>query len=166
MKNIAFTLFTILIIAGLAAGGYFALQALNDPAKYVSDDTETIGDMHTIVTDPETGTNTDTGTETSDTTTVDTTVVVETSTHAELLKNIETLIANKTILKNGSKGPSVGYIQEFLNLYFNKTLKVDNDFGPTVEANVKAFQKANGVTQTGQIGPLTLGQMVDWLKAN
>lgn len=170
MKSAGFTITTVLIIGLLGAGGYFAINGLSDPADYVSKESETVGDLHKIKTEPQTAVRNMASTTTPVVPTTSTSATVPasstTATQANLKTNIQMLATNKTTLKVGSKGPAVGYIQQFMNLYFKKTLKVDNDFGKTLEANVKAFQKATGVTQTGQIGPATLGKMIEWLEKN
>jgi murein L,D-transpeptidase YcbB/YkuD len=171
MKSVGFTITTILLIGLLGAGGYFAVKGLTDPADYLPKESETIGDLHKITTEPQTGTKetpiATVPTATASATTPNTSTTAPTvTTSTDLKTNIQTLITNKTTLKIGSKGPAVGYIQQFMNLYFKKALKVDNDYGKTLEANVKAFQKATGVTQTGQIGPATLAKMLEWLQKN
>lgn len=165
MKSFGFTLVTLFIIIILGGGGYLAVKGLKDPAKYLPKEKETVGDLHKIKSEPQTAVvepiviPTTTATTPKPTTTT-------TSTGGTLKENIQTLIDNKTVLKVGSKGPAVGYVQQFLNLYFKKSFKIDNDYGKTAETNVKLFQKAVGVTQTGQVGPATLGKMVDWLTKN
>ncbi len=172
MKSVGFTITTVLIIGLLGAGGYFAVKGLTDPADYLPKENETIGDLHKIKTEPQTGVKDNaiatvpTTTTSATTPNASTTSPATPTTSTDLKTNIQTLITNKTTLKVGSKGPAVGYIQQFMNAYFKKSLKVDNDYGKTLEANVKAFQKATGVTQTGQIGPATLGKMVSWLEKN
>ena len=158
MKSISFTMITLLVIGGLGAGGYFAVKSLKDPSSYIPTTTPRIGDLHRIETEPQS-------------TVVETTpapVVASTVDPLEndLKTNIQSLIDKKITLKVGSKGVNVGYIQQFMNAYFKKSLKMDNDFGKTLETNVKVFQKATGVSQTGQIGPTTLGKMVEWLNKN
>ncbi len=158
MKSISFTIISLLLVVALGAGGYFALKSLKDPVEYIPKDSVKIGDLHKLETDPQS-----TVVESPKSEPVVTTPEpVET----DLKANIQGLIDKKITLKAGVKGANVGYIQQFMNLYFKKSLKVDNDFGPTLEANVKAFQKATGVTQTGQIGPSTLAKMIDWLNKN
>ncbi len=158
MKSISFTIITLLVIGGLGAGGYFAVKSLKDPSSYIPVTTTRIGDLHRIETEPQSTV--------VEPTTPAPVVVVADPVENDLKTNIQGLIDKKITLKVGSKGPNVGYIQEFMNNYFKKKLKVDNDFGKTLEANIKAFQKATGVSQTGQIGPTTLGKMVDWLNKN
>ncbi len=163
MKSIAFTMVTCLGIAVLITAGYFAVEGLKDPSEYIPNHNQTIGDLRNVETDPETNT--------PPVPTVTTQAPVQTPVNTlavqnTLVDNLQKLIDAKTVLKIGSKGPSVGYIQEFMNKYFKKSLKVDNDFGKTLETNVKAFQKAVGLPQTGQVGTQGLTKMVEWLKKN
>jgi len=51
-----------------------------------------------------------------------------------------------------------------LNLYNHTSKKVDNDFGAAMKTDILNFQKAVGVTQTGQVGTLTYNKMIEWLK--
>ena len=62
-------------------------------------------------------------------------------------------------LRKGSKGEDVKSLQKKLNAAGSK-LDVDGDFGSKTEAAVKAYQKANGLTADGIVGPLT------WAKLN
>lgn len=166
MKSFSFTFITIIVIGALGFGGYFAVRSLTDPSSYVVDTGSRIGDLHKLETDPQSSiVEPDILTATS----VSTSSIVPEASEpqkVDLKTGLQGMIDKKVTLKVGSKGVNVGYVQEFMNRYFKKTLKVDNDFGKTLEANVKAFQKATGVTQTGQIGPATLGKMVDWLTKN
>jgi len=158
MKSASFTIITLLVIGGLGVGGYYAVHSLKDPASYIPATTPRIGDLHRLETEPQSTV--------IEPTTPAPVVITPDPIEGDLKTNIQSLIDKKITLKVGSKGPNVGYVQEFMNSYFKKNLKVDNDFGKTLEANVKAFQKATGVSQTGQIGPTTLGKMVDWLGKN
>lgn len=163
MKSIAFTSVTCLGIAALITGGYFAVQGLKDPSDYIPIHNQTVGDLRNVQTEPETNSpEVPSITEPS----AHNAQVVTKPVEISLATNLQKLIDSKTVLKIGSKGPSVGYVQEFMNKYFKKTLKVDNDFGKTLETNVKAFQKAVGLPQTGQVGTQGLTKMVDWLKKN
>lgn len=156
-----FTFITLCLVGLLGAGGYFAVRSLKEPASYIPTTTPRIGDLHRLETEPQT-----TVIVPEPAPVVPITTTTTSSASTDLKTNIQSLIDKKITLKLGSKGVNVGYIQQFMNSYFKKSLKVDNDFGKTLEANIKAFQKATGVTQTGQVGPTTLGKMVDWLNKN
>lgn len=58
-------------------------------------------------------------------------------------------------LKNGSRGDQVEELQALLNAKYGSTLEIDGIFGEKTEQAVKAFQKANGLTVDGVVGPKT-----------
>ncbi|MFB2938805.1 peptidoglycan-binding protein [Aerosakkonemataceae cyanobacterium BLCC-F154] len=60
----------------------------------------------------------------------------------------------RTIIRLGSKGSDVKYLQQLLNKK-GYSLKVDGDFGPRTEAAVKQFQKSRRLTVDGIVGPAT-----------
>lgn len=170
MKSIRFTLITVVSIVILLGIGYFAITGLTSPHEYLeknAQDKQTIGDLRKIESEPETESRVPSVLPDPITTTQTISEPEAPSQTADpkkaLAQNIQKLLDAKTVLKVGSKGPSVGYIQEFMNMYFNKNLKVDNDFGKTLETNVKSFQKAVGLPQTGQVGTQGLTKMVQWL---
>ena len=76
---------------------------------------------------------------------------------------LQKLITDNVLMKAGSRGTRVGTIQKFLNIYNGTDSVNDNDFGPTTENQVKAFQKAEGLTADGQTGPNTYKKMIEWL---
>jgi len=60
------------------------------------------------------------------------------------------------VLRRGLQGPSISQVQERLNeLGANPRLATDGIFGPLTEAAVVAFQRANGLTADGIVGPIT-----------
>jgi GH25 family lysozyme M1 (1,4-beta-N-acetylmuramidase) len=58
-------------------------------------------------------------------------------------------------LKVGDQGPAVGILQTQLNLAGFPVNAVDDIFGPSTLAAVKAFQAAKGLVADGVVGPLT-----------
>lgn len=60
----------------------------------------------------------------------------------------------KPTLKMGSKGPDVKDLQQTLNSK-GYSLTVDGDFGKLTHLAVKNFQRTNGLTDDGIVGPLT-----------
>jgi hypothetical protein len=83
--------------------------------------------------------------------------------NTELKKALQKLITDNVLMKRGSRGTRVGTVQEFLNLYNGTDSVVDNDFGPTTENQVRAFQRSEGLTADGQTGPNTYRKMIEWL---
>lgn len=64
-------------------------------------------------------------------------------------------MASEPFLKFGKKGVAVRRLQErLLRLGFDP-LGIDGDFGVNTENAVKAFQRAAGLVDDGQVGPLT-----------
>lgn len=171
MKSFAFTFSTIIIIGILGYGGYRALTSLTSPSLYVSKDTEKLGDLYPLSSHPEDGqgsvaTSVPTSPTVPDTQPVPTPTPASTPTSNNLETSLETMVDAKASFKKGAKGISIGYIQKFMNIYFKKNLKIDNDFGKTLEADVKKFQSQNKISQTGQVTQSTLQMMVMWLKNN
>lgn len=62
---------------------------------------------------------------------------------------------SKAVLKVGSKGESVKWLQYELNQW-KSSLKVDGTFGDATEKEVVKYQKAYGLTVDGQAGPKTI----------
>ena len=58
------------------------------------------------------------------------------------------------ILRKGARGESVELLQELLVIN-GYSVKIDGSFGLLTESAVKDFQKANGLTDDGVVGPLT-----------
>lgn len=168
MKQFGFTIATVVIIGLLGYGGYFALTSLKNPKTYIVTSTEKIGDLHKLAT------TTDSDSvrrvhEAGVATTSAVTSSVATSTPVadnSLQAQLQNLLDQKIILKKGSTGPAVGTIQTVMNAYFKKTLKIDNDFGKTLEADVKKFQTQNKITATGQVATKTIQTMIIWVQKN
>ena len=185
MKSFGFTLLVFIIIVGLCIGGYFAYKSMTSPSSYVPSRTEMVGDLHNVTSNPDTGTTNAAGANASSAstttstapaaTTAPTTAATSSSTstttttssnNASLSASLKTLIANKTTISIGAKGASVGYLEQFTNLYFKKSSSIDNDFGKTLQANIITFQKQNKLSATGTVGTSTLQMMVLWLQNN
>jgi len=185
MKSVGFTVVSLLIVACLIIAGYFALTGLKNPASYVTPSGPTVGDLQNITTDPDTNTTTTVAASIAASTATEATTITPpvttasasasstapstssgSSSSATLTANLKKLIANNTTLKAGSKGASVGYVEQFMNLYLKKSATIDNDFGKTLTANVITFQKQNKLPQTGMVGSETLQMMVQWMTNN
>jgi len=83
-----------------------------------------------------------------------------------LVNELQKLVDGNIYLKNKSQGPAVGSVQKFLNIYNNKSAKIDNDYGVTTSTAVKNFQKDQGLTVDGEVGPGTVKKMISWLKSH
>ena len=170
MRNIGFTIATSGLVIALAAGGYFALTSMTDPGHYAQGNEQSIGDLYAVQTTKDTPAPVFDEPETTaapvTTQTPADTKPAPVQTSNDLASRIQSLIDQKIVLKAGSKGANVGTIQEFMNKYLAKTLKIDNDFGKTLEANVKTFQAQNKISATGQVGPQTLAKMKAWLASH
>ncbi|MFB2838069.1 peptidoglycan-binding domain-containing protein [Floridanema evergladense] len=62
--------------------------------------------------------------------------------------------SNISILRRGSKGQTVKYLQELLKSA-GYSVAIDGIFGPATEAAVKKFQKDRGLVVDGIVGPKT-----------
>lgn len=63
------------------------------------------------------------------------------------------------ILQLGDRGQSVTELQKALAKALKITLVADGIFGPFTKASVERFQKANGITATGAVGPITAAKL-------
>ena len=89
----------------------------------------------------------------------------EISSEAQKIKtDLEDLLARKITLEPGDSGVSVLPVQKFLN-YYDKDLnmKEDQDFGPSTRASVEKFQKDQGISPDGGVGPQTISKMINFL---
>src|SRR2546423_10566764 len=57
----------------------------------------------------------------------------------------------KEVLKVGSKGPAIEYLQKTLG----GSIKIDGKFGPGTQKAVQAFQTSKGLKADGIVGPKT-----------
>ena len=94
----------------------------------------------------------------------ETSTSVATSEHQKLINELQKLVDDNVYMKQGSRGTRVGTVQTFLNIYFNTTKKVDNDYGASTKTDIIKFQKAEGLTADGEAGPTTFQKMIDWLR--
>ncbi len=70
----------------------------------------------------------------------------------------------ETVLAEGSSGQGVRDYQGLLNRVVTPKITVDGDFGPATAAAVRAFQKAKGFPQTGNINSETAGLLATYTK--
>ncbi len=81
-----------------------------------------------------------------------------------LINELQKLANAGTVLKLKTASPAVGSVQKFLNLYNKTSKRIDNDYGASTKTAVAAFQKAQGLTASGEAGKATFTKMVAWLK--
>ncbi len=84
--------------------------------------------------------------------------------HRFLLTKLQGLIDDKIYMKKGSHGTRVGTVQKFLNLYFDKKIAVDNEYGPNTMYLVRKFQQKEGLSPDGLAGPETYEMMIDLIE--
>jgi len=68
----------------------------------------------------------------------------------------------KQTIKQGARGPVVGYLQSVINRKAGGDIIVDNDFGPKTEERVKDVQRFFKLAADGVVGPKTWG-IIDYL---
>ncbi len=68
-----------------------------------------------------------------------------------------------TVLRSGSTGPQVEYLQSVLNRLGFSVGTVDGIFGPRTERGVRRFQEKNGLTADGIVGPKTWAALRPYL---
>lgn len=62
--------------------------------------------------------------------------------------------STRPTLRRGSKGPDVVYLQQRLSAQ-GYWLTADGSFGPATESAVRSFQRSNGLSADGVVGPMT-----------
>jgi len=181
MENFKFLLSSIIALMVLGLVGYWAIFTIEPGSEHVSKEkqkelqekneilTEEITELKNELrllegSEPQTPVvNTPTPTPTSKPTPT-TPAPATSSRHQTLINELQKLIDDKVVMKEKSRGTRVGTLQNFLNLYNNTTKRVDNDYGKGTVADVKAFQKAEGLTADGETGPTTYSKMIEWLR--
>lgn len=185
MENFKFMLFSIFILVFLGFGGYWAFSTIESGSSHVDiqkqkeleSDNEDLKkeilnlkkQIMVLQSDKEPVEMKDEEkiveeTPKPDVVTPKPTVIV--SENQRLIDELQKLVDGNIYLKNKSQGPAVGSVQRFLNLYKNTSNKIDNDYGVTTANVVKIFQKDQGLTVDGEVGPGTLKKMISWIKAH
>jgi len=83
----------------------------------------------------------------------------------KLVADLQGLIEEVVVMKEGSSGTRVGVVQRFLNLYLDRSDRVDNAYGSGTAARVRDFQKDQGITADGQTGPNTYRKMIEVIES-
>jgi murein L,D-transpeptidase YcbB/YkuD len=186
MDNFKFTLFSIFILALLGFSGYWAFSTIESGSTHVDSQkqkelkqkneelTKELAQLKTDYNLLEAEKEAEQQKEqealaniTPDNTATPTSIPTKTTIlrYQSLINDLQKLVDGKIYLKNKSQGSAVGTLQKFLNIYNNTSTKVDNDYGASTAMAVKAFQKAEGLTQDGEVGPGTFSKMISWLKS-
>ena len=180
MEKLKFGLLSIVVLFLLGLLGYWAITTIQSGSEYQANQkleqlTKENGDLkiqvaaltdqidtlqsqlpdNTPDTSPESG---------DQTTSKPTTTTTSTYKYQSLINDLQKLVDGNILMKLKSSGTSVGIVQQFLNIYNKTSNKIDNDFGPSMEKLIIAFQKDQGITADGQVGPGTYSKMIDWLK--
>lgn len=170
--NFIIFVFTVVIL-GL---GYWAFASINSTNNSIIEDSIAMSDVGPVVTsgteayipeeEPEPETVASVTTTPEPVTPTETTPTpTSTDDDAELIGELEDLIADKVLMKKGSRGTRVGTVQKFLNEYGIK-VGVDNDYGDTTVNAVKKFQQEQKIGADGQAGEGTYKKMIEWLEKN
>ena len=69
-------------------------------------------------------------------------------------------------LKQGSSGPMVGWLQKILSRLGCDPGKIDYIFGPQTAEAVKCFQRKNGLSADGIVGPKTWKALDPYISGN
>lgn len=77
--------------------------------------------------------------------------------HSEL--PVPTVDPVRSMLFKGATGPSVKKLEQLLNATGDYKGKMDSDFGPKLDAAVRAFQKRKGLDSDGKVGPKTWAEL-------
>lgn len=184
MENFKFILFSIIILAIVGYGGYWAFSTIESGSDHISNEKQRqleqanedlikkVSDLERQVSllevekesqlPKEEVVNTEEPPVTIQTTT--TPVKATTYKYQSLIDDLQKLVDGNIFLKSKSQGIAVGTVQNFLNIYFNTKNKIDNDYGPSTITAVKNFQKAQGLTADGEAGVGTFKKMISWLK--
>ncbi len=194
MGNTKFYIVTFLVLGGLGFVGYHAFQSLPPATRFTYEETserrgglfgfgnsrqeeestvplrnEAIFEENPLeeVPDPLGGDTPVTNTPPATPTPAPQIVIAETpvsNRYQELIGRLERLANDGVIMDSGSKGTRVGTVQEFLNVYHERQIRPDNDYGPTTKERVRVFQQEQNLTADGQTGPNTYRAMITWLQ--
>lgn len=180
MENFKFTLITIVGLGLLSLLGYWAITSIQSGSAHVSDqkikeleiENEALkGELAKFQSDPSSsGNNTKVENSTKENVVnepsakPDVPVTPIINTNQSLINDLQKLADAGTVLRLKSTGPAVGSVEKFFNIYNKTSNKIDNDYGASLKNAVLAFQKAQGLPVTGEIGVKTLTKMVTLLK--
>lgn len=175
MNELKYQITQIIFLVLLGLGAYWALTSLDSGVQYsresivetqeeatpIADEQVNAVNNETVLTVDETPSEESTETE------PEPEPEQESSANEDLIAALEELIDDNVTMDSGAGGSRVGTVQEFLDFYFeDRTVSIDNDFGPTTKGLVREFQQAELNGGDGRVGPNTLRAMVEYLEAS
>ena len=187
MENFKFFIFSVIVLALLGFGGYWAFSTIESGSSHVDiqkqkeleakneELVKQVAELQRQVDLFETEKDDlaqkeeavaviDTQEPPATTPTKNPTTTTTVSKNQTLINELQKLVDGNIFLKLKSQGVAVGTVQNFLNLYNKTSNKIDNDYGASTVTLVKNYQKAAGLTADGQTGPTTYKKMIIWLK--
>lgn len=169
MNEFKFQIASVTLVALFAFSAYWSFTNISQGAYYRSSDIVTETESSVVLDKQDEGeeasikTNTNTINQTNPSEELVKESVKTNTKHVELEEKLQKLVSDDIYMKRGSYGTRVGTVQEFLNLYFSTTKKVDNDYGPGTVEDIKKFQRAEALGADGQAGPATYKKMISLL---
>lgn len=183
MDKLKFSLISIIVLGLVGAGGYWAVATMQSGAEYVNnqkirklegenadlkEQLEKLNGQLSTAQAPVIADKPAEATKEEPKPTTSTTPAKKPTTttykNQTLINELQKLANAGTVLKLKSASPAVGSVQKFLNLYNKTKNKVDNDYGASTKTAVAAFQKAQGLSSSGEAGKATFTKMIAWLK--
>ncbi len=182
MDNLKLALISVLVLGIIGFGGYWAVTSMQSSSDHVNiqkikalqtenEELKTqVEKLNTLLAStPTTNPKVVEPVKTAEKPTTATPVVKKPTTpttykNQTLINELQKLANSGVVLKLKTASPAVGSVQKFLNLYNKTSNKIDNDYGASTKAAVAAFQKAQGLTASGEAGKATFTKMVAWLK--
>jgi len=189
--DIKSTIFTIILIALIGLGGYWAFSTMESGSSHLDNQkvsnleneieslkkenknlkeeinklnenlTKTQEEKSEVEAEKEEVKN---NLNTETTTKTATTTVSKSYKYQSLIDELQKLVDANVYMKKGSTGSRVGTVQKFLNIYNRTSNKIDNDYGNATVIAVKNFQRKEGLTADGNAGHGTFKRMISILK--
>lgn len=171
MEKFKFTLFVVVVLALIGSIGYWSFASLQSGTEYAKDEKikqlqKENEDLNKQIEALTNGTNSPQPIVVAPAPVVDTKSAPAPTVYEyqDTIDALQKLVSSNVFLKVGSKGATVGTVQNFLNIYNDTSNKADNDYGAGTAQLVSAFQKDSGLSADGQAGKATFNKMIEWLK--
>lgn len=171
MNELKYQITQIIFLILLGLGGYWALTSLDSGVSYTRDQivedvqVATVPDEQVNAVNNETILVVDETPSESNPESQPEPEKPTVSDHQDLIDSLQKLVDDNVSMDSGANGSRVGTVQKFLEIYFSdRTVSIDNDFGPTTKGLVKEFQQKELNGGDGRVGPNTLKAMIEYLK--